>query len=817
MSTFARKQFAGSLFESGADTRQVGLVVDEIIGDQIIETFADGDTTPSVATPNALFKTSNTGATTITDLDDGYSGQIVTVLFGDANTTVDFTASGLVGNGGADWTPAVNDSMRCIYDGTDWYCCVCGASGGGGGSLPTGTAEGNTLYWDNTGGSWVENDGVQWDETNQRLKIGGNLYIEDQGTSVDWLNSGLEQIMTHTNTDGGVLIIQENKLRMAAGGTIAFFSTGGARPEIIGSSDGYLHFTADGGGTNGVKSDYGIFMTDATGGTAGPPSGYAGFHYTRGFGHSKVNNISPSTFSIPFENVNDRVWRFNNPTTASEPGTTFMRANTTDLSTITAFYFDEEDQTGQNVDIWFSRVAVGDTLFISQRTNYQTHWGYYEITSKTDNTTWWTVGVSHIASGDSGAGSVFSNGQACYVQLIPTSRMTAISPTVNVADLADTNISVSEINVLDVSLNEVLANEYLVGVGGATPPAWQALDISHDLTPQLGGNLDTNNFNINFGANDTLSFSDGTDSISFYADSVSGNLEVIETGGFGIIDVGSVATRIDNLRISDTGFIRSHTESGHELVGFDGVASAVNYVEVANSITANGPEIRAAGSDTNIDLELVPKGTGKVRVWDSTAADSADIYHDGTHFVLNESTGDGIEFRLNNAVEARFNADSLQLQEPIIMLEATSANAFSGAYGQFWVRNHVPNQAMFSDDAGNDYPLGYARYRTFANVSDTVDAGYINGAWYSDNATAYTLTLEASGSTNFPVGGQFTIWNEGTGTLTINEGSGDTLYVLTGSAVTDSAGGCTMAEGGYATVIRKSAATWLIMGAGITP
>jgi len=44
------------------------------------------------------------------------------------------------------------------------------------------------------------------------------------------------------------------------------------------------------------------------------------------------------------------------------------------------------------------------------------------------------------------------------------------------------------------------------------------------------------------------------------------------------------------------------------------VANAVNYLEVDNSATGNGPEIVAVGTDTNIDIEMIPKGTGTVVV-----------------------------------------------------------------------------------------------------------------------------------------------------------------------------------------------------------
>jgi hypothetical protein len=83
----------------------------------------NGEPTPNVYNGNIL-KTANTGATTITSFDFGSQGQLIWVIFGDANTTVDFTGTNLYGNGGADWSPGLNDSMTCVYDGTNWYCDI---------------------------------------------------------------------------------------------------------------------------------------------------------------------------------------------------------------------------------------------------------------------------------------------------------------------------------------------------------------------------------------------------------------------------------------------------------------------------------------------------------------------------------------------------------------------------------------------------------------------------------------------------------------------------------------------------------------------
>jgi len=88
-----------------------------------IKTFNDGDSTPSVA-DGFIFKTNNSSPTTITNFDNGTAGQQITVIFGDSNTTIDFTGTNLKGNNGADWSPSEGDHMTCVYDGTNWYCTI---------------------------------------------------------------------------------------------------------------------------------------------------------------------------------------------------------------------------------------------------------------------------------------------------------------------------------------------------------------------------------------------------------------------------------------------------------------------------------------------------------------------------------------------------------------------------------------------------------------------------------------------------------------------------------------------------------------------
>jgi len=145
-------------------------------------------------------------------------------------------------------------------------------------------------------------------------------------------------------------------------------------------------------------------------------------------------------------------------------------------------------------------------------------------------------------------------------------------------------------------------------------------DLSSDYSPQLSANLDTNSQNI-----------------------------IIDTA-HGILD-----------------------ENSNEQISFTTSGSAVNEFTIANAGTGNAPNISATGGDTNIDLNLTPKGVGRATfngqgkiqsvaekvTTTATAATGTVAYDVLTQAVLNYTTDASGNWTLNIRGDGSNSLDSI--------------------------------------------------------------------------------------------------------------------------------------------------------------
>jgi mucin-19 len=83
-------------------------------------------------------------------------------------------------------------------------------------------------------------------------------------------------------------------------------------------------------------------------------------------------------------------------------------------------------------------------------------------------------------------------------------------------------------------------------------------------------------------------------------------IKILFADGTNVVDV--------NANFSASSFPQINDSNGNEEIKFTTTASAVNEFTITNAATANAPEISATGGDTNIDIKITPKGSGKINL-----------------------------------------------------------------------------------------------------------------------------------------------------------------------------------------------------------
>lgn len=118
----------------------------------------------------------------------------------------------------------------------------------------------------------------------------------------------------------------------------------------------------------------------------------------------------------------------------------------------------------------------------------------------------------------------------------------------------------------------------------------------------------------------------GAGGIAFQATGVASGVDFWEvtastTGQAPVLAVGGTDSTINAILRSKgtgTGFFFQNGSSQTQF-HVNGVSASVNYLEVTGAATTSSPTLAAVGSDTNIDLPLVPQGTGVVQFGTHTA------------------------------------------------------------------------------------------------------------------------------------------------------------------------------------------------------
>ena len=225
--------------------------------------------------------------------------------------------------------------------------------------------------------------------------------------------------------------------------------------------------------------------------------------------------------------------------------------------------------------------------------------------------------------------------------------------------LAAVDSTAAELNILDGVTSTAAELNLVDGITAGTVSASKAVivDSNKDLTGfrnlTISGDLTVSGDDITMGTNTAgnLLVADGTNFNSVAVGSLSeistvANVDVflaVDTSGGGLKKVArsavvaglATSSAISNV-VEDTSpqlgadldtndfniaFDDAHginDENGNEQIVFQTTSSAVNQFDITNAATGNPPQLSATGGDSNIDLNLLAKGTGHVTIVGNT-------------------------------------------------------------------------------------------------------------------------------------------------------------------------------------------------------
>jgi len=270
--------------------------------------------------------------------------------------------------------------------------------------------------------------------------------------------------------------------------------------------------------------------------------------------------------------------------------------------------------------------------------------------------------------------------------------------------------------------------------------------------------------------------------------------------------------------------------NGNELIVFPAaVASAVNEITVTNAITAGTPSITASGSDANISLNLVAKGTGTVQ-----AGGVPVVTTTGTQTLTNKTLTTPV-------ISSIVNTGTLTLPTSTdTLVGRATTDTLTNKTLTTPVISSISNSGTVTIPTGTDTLVNLAGTQTLTNktlTSPTINTATLSDAVIrqalvtptfttnaytlvltdqgdillaSNGATAGTINIPTNASVAFPIGTQITIIQTGAGQLTIQATTpGTTTIASTGATATAPK---LRVQNASATCIKTATDTWYVVG-----
>jgi len=177
--------------------------------------------------------------------------------------------------------------------------------------------------------------------------------------------------------------------------------------------------------------------------------------------------------------------------------------------------------------------------------------------------------------------------------------------------------------------------------------------------------------------------------------------------------------------------------NGNELFLLTATGSAVNEFTLANAATGGGPTLSSTGGDSNIDINITPKGTGDVIL----AADSVSVGDSGAAATLRSNGAGTLTVTTGGASDLILSTNGGTNSGNITIVDAANSDmsASPNGYGRFIINGQGAVQSLAEKITVE---------ATAATGTKTFDVLTQALLYYTSNASAnYTLNVRGDGST----------------------------------------------------------------------
>ena len=206
-------------------------------------------------------------------------------------------------------------------------------------------------------------------------------------------------------------------------------------------------------------------------------------------------------------------------------------------------------------------------------------------------------------------------------------------------------------------------------------------------------------------------------------------------------------------KYADGGYVAD--ANGNENLVWGATGSAVNEFKIANAATGNGPtlsSVSTSGTDSNIDINITPAGTGDVVL----AGDTVKVGDSGAAATLTSNGAGTLTITTGGATDLELNTNSGSSSSKIVITDAAGGDVTvtPDTTGSFIIAGNATQGGTLKLYEDSDTGTNYAGFRAGNLTEDTLytlplaDAG-TSGDALTSNASGVLSWTTMSGGTSW--------------------------------------------------------------------